>query len=175
MSRFAVACCMVRKVKSAEAAAIEAIRIVPSSDFMERAEEYWRAFHDVKPAPLFDWARYMLAGHTVECALKALLIMHGMTLDRLQEKYGHKLGKLLRRCQKHGLTVTGRVEDDIDDLSHVHQYALARYPEYDGLVTRGRSGREGAGIVAISELEASIESLLKVVRIGLAPVSLRSQ
>ena len=47
---------------------------------------------------------------------------------------------------------------DIAYLNHVHDHYLARYPDY--------KGKTGKGIVVVEELEASVEELMKNIRMG---------
>jgi hypothetical protein len=49
----------------------------PEHDLLERADHFWQAYKDQKPMGVFDWPRYLLAGHAVEVALKALLLALG--------------------------------------------------------------------------------------------------
>ena len=63
------------------------------------------------------------------------------------------------------LAVSAVVEKDIGHLAHVHGNYLARYPEY-----KGKTTNQGKGIVAVEELEASVETLMTAIRAGLTPV-----
>jgi hypothetical protein len=91
----------------------------------------------------------------VELALKANLLANGWTRAQLKkDPFGHDLHRLLAEARSKGLTVDNKVEKDIEDLNHVHKNDLARYPEFDGLTTN-----DGKGIVAVEELEPSVEVL----------------
>jgi hypothetical protein len=70
----------------------------------------------------------------------------------------------MREADRYGLKASAKVKDDIADLAHVHGNYLARYPEYEGKTTGGRSRKPGAGIRTVKGLEPSIEWLLARIR-----------
>jgi hypothetical protein len=145
----------------------------PEHDFLERAAHYWQAYKAQKRIGVFDWPRYLLAGHAVEVALKALLWSRGYPnypLRRLRSKeFGHDLEKLMQEAHKYGLKPSAKVKNDIADLGHVHGNYLARYPEYEGKTTHGRLNNPGCGIRAVKGLEPSIKWVLTEVSKLLRP------
>ena len=134
----------------------------PTYDFLERAEEYLHAYMNLERQGLFDWARFLLIGHAVEVALKAYLLPRGWKMDDLRKRFGHDLVALLAEAKAKGFAVGTDVEKDIGRLNHVHDNNLARYPEY--------KGKTNKGIVAVEGIEASVEELMKAVRLGLTAV-----
>jgi HEPN domain-containing protein len=142
---------------------------VPTYDYLDRAEEFLNAYKRLERQGLFDWARYLMIGHAVEVALKAYLLPRGWTMQGLQDRFGHRLVPLLTEAKAKGLLVSADAEKRIGYLAHVHGNYLARYPEY-----KGKTTNDGKGIVAVEELEVDVEELMKAIRIGLTPLSLRT-
>lgn len=46
---------------------------------------------------------YFLVGHAAELLLKSFLFSHGDTIDDLRKRYGHDLGRLVKRARIRGL------------------------------------------------------------------------
>ena len=49
-------------------------------DFLELAEEFYQAFHDLPARLPPSWPRYFMLCHAIELAPKAYLAQHGATL-----------------------------------------------------------------------------------------------
>lgn len=142
---------------------------IPSSELWDMSQDHWRVYEQASPSPLFDWARYFLAGHAVETALKAFLHPRIDVVYDEMEFFGHDLSKLLEIAKQNGLSVDAKVTGDIDDLNYVHNNLLARYPNFHGKTTgqwKDKSGKK-RHVVALSELHESMAKILEEVRKGL--------
>lgn len=67
-----------------------------ADDKLGRREE----FMYLAPVPVL-----FLVGQAIELALKAYLVLRGESLKKLRMRFGHNLGRCLRRAQRHGLPV----------------------------------------------------------------------
>lgn len=74
--------------------------------FLKHAQEFWRAAKLVlNDAEGVSLPAYFLLGRSIELSLKAFLLHRGMAISdlRSKKKYGHDLGKLLKRARDEGL------------------------------------------------------------------------
>jgi HEPN domain-containing protein len=131
---------------------------VPRFDFLTRAEEFYQAYRDLPKRTPSAWPSYFMLCHAVEMALKSFLISHGRSLYDLRSKFGHDLDKLLADAAQEGLSLSTRATEDIKLMSRVHTSYLQRYPNYEGAM--------GKGVVVVEEVDASVEELMKAVRVA---------
>lgn len=90
-------------------------------------------FGDRPDLPLpYGFVPYDLSSHSIELALKAFLMLHGLTIERLRARFGHDLRKLLRKAKSVGLD--GRFGDIakltafVDHLDAPHRERRLGYP-----------------------------------------------
>jgi hypothetical protein len=106
-------------------------RLPLAIEFFELAKEFLRAFRDLPTHDPPDWPRYFMLCHSVELALKAYLLLQGVSADKLRsKKFGHDLKKLLRRAIKLGLPIES-LTADIELLNEAHRNHWPRYPKLD--------------------------------------------
>jgi hypothetical protein len=104
--------------------------------FLGAAQEYLlgvRALHEAasKPALAFTF----LAGHTLECALKAFLSKAGFSDTELEKQFGHDIRRLWGAAHERGLPLLLPPPDWVNGLSSVYSPPIVRYPmDLNGVV-----------------------------------------
>jgi hypothetical protein len=113
---------------------LPAIRLeppTPTDSFFGAAESYLegvRALIKAQPTPAL--ALTLVAGHTLECALKAFLAKTGVSENELRRrKFGHNIAALWQEAENRGLPLQSPRPAWVDQLTRVYnQPFIARYP-----------------------------------------------
>jgi len=88
---------------------------------------------------------YYVVCMAIELALKAYLLRIGLRPRKLQQRFGHDLAALYKRCAQHGIEdrlgdLAPHVQSMIQYLSPVHETRWLGYPEGNTMATLPRIG-----------------------------------
>jgi hypothetical protein len=95
-----------QKAKPATSGALSSAHrsILPALDYLERAEDFMEAFRALPSGNPPSWPRYFLLCHAIELALKAFLILRGVSSGTLKSPtFRHNLKQLLAEAVNYGL------------------------------------------------------------------------
>jgi hypothetical protein len=135
------------------------IEWLPIKWVFDRAVEFEKAYHAVPEPPPFSWPRYFLLCHSIELALKAWLMLHGVSEAELQKfEVRHNLKNLLELAERRGLKLTPDTQEAIKLLAEAHAKHWARYPK-----------EEAHTVFAIEQFETNVTELLQEVGEAVCP------
>ena len=121
----------VRRVAAAKDAPWMPAALRAERKFAQVAESCLRGIDRLSedaPHPLEGHSLAILAGHALECALKAFLVSHGMSATAVKDT-GHDLKQLWTDACDRGLKVDLPTPTYIVDLNAIHGAFNARYLE----------------------------------------------
>jgi hypothetical protein len=96
-------------------------------DYLQRAEEFYQAFKDLRPRPPVNWPRYFVLCHSIELALKAFLLRSGIQPDDLRKHpIRHDIEALIREAEKYSLPLAQSAKDGLILLSRAHATPISR-------------------------------------------------
>jgi hypothetical protein len=125
-----------------------------AGEHLQLAEDFYRDFCVVpRRTPPESWPRYFMLCHASELALKAYLFHYGATPKELKASgVRHSLTELQTRATNNGLSLSPKVQDDINWLNKAHEAFWHRYPR-----------EQGGPVATIDQFQPAVRELLDAV------------